>query len=227
MGSDIDPDARVATLPAPNDRWSRSAARWRSSADILVLDEPTAALPEADVERLLDTLRDARGRGIGIIYVTHRLDEVSASPTGSRCCATGARDRHARWPRRHPGELVRRRSSAARSPTRSSAGAADPIARARGRARRGSTASGRSSFAVAAGEILGLVGLRGAGHHTIGRASSAQCPIASGDISARRRRRSIPRDPAGADAARDRLRVQPARRGEHRRQHGGAREHLS
>ena len=45
-------------------------------ADILVLDEPTAALPEADVERLLATLRRLRASGIGIIYVTHRLDEV-------------------------------------------------------------------------------------------------------------------------------------------------------
>ena len=45
-------------------------------SDILVLDEPTAALPEADVERLLDTLRRLRASGIGIVYVTHRLDEV-------------------------------------------------------------------------------------------------------------------------------------------------------
>ncbi len=45
-------------------------------ADILVLDEPTAALPGADVERLLETLRRLRANGMGIVYVTHRLDEV-------------------------------------------------------------------------------------------------------------------------------------------------------
>ena len=43
---------------------------------MLVLDEPTAALPEADVERLLETLRRLRASRIGIVYVTHRLDEV-------------------------------------------------------------------------------------------------------------------------------------------------------
>ena len=47
-----------------------------ASRDILVLDEPTAALPEHDVERLLATLRRLRASGMGIVYVTHRLDEV-------------------------------------------------------------------------------------------------------------------------------------------------------
>ena len=45
-------------------------------SDIVVLDEPTAALPEADAERLLLTLRRLRTKGIGIVYVTHRLGEV-------------------------------------------------------------------------------------------------------------------------------------------------------
>ncbi len=44
--------------------------------DILVLDEPTASLPEADVAHLCHAVRTLRACGVGIIYVTHRLDEV-------------------------------------------------------------------------------------------------------------------------------------------------------
>ena len=41
-----------------------------------MLDEPTASLPEADVARLFDVLARLRERGVGMIYVSHRLDEV-------------------------------------------------------------------------------------------------------------------------------------------------------
>jgi len=47
-------------------------------ARILVLDEPTASLPQGDVETLFRVLRTLRARGVGMIYVSHRLDEVFA-----------------------------------------------------------------------------------------------------------------------------------------------------
>ena len=74
--SDLDPDARVSALPAAERSLVAIGRALAVKSDILVLDEPTAALPEADVERLLDALRRLRASGIGIIYVTHRLDEV-------------------------------------------------------------------------------------------------------------------------------------------------------
>ncbi|HXZ14382.1 MAG TPA: ATP-binding cassette domain-containing protein, partial [Roseiarcus sp.] len=76
IGSDLDPDASISSLPAAERSLVAIGRALAIKADILVLDEPTAALPEADVERLLDTLRRLRGSGIGVIYVTHRLDEV-------------------------------------------------------------------------------------------------------------------------------------------------------
>src|SRR3954468_13057943 len=45
-------------------------------AEVLVLDEPTAALPAGDVEKLFGVLRKLRGAGVALIYVTHRIDEV-------------------------------------------------------------------------------------------------------------------------------------------------------
>ena len=75
MGSDLDPDAPVS-LPAAERSLVAIGRALAIKSDIVVLDEPTAALPEADVERLLDTLRRLRTNNIGVVYVTHRLDEV-------------------------------------------------------------------------------------------------------------------------------------------------------
>ena len=76
MGGGIDPDMRVGDLPAAGKSIVAIARALAVKCSVLVLDEPTAALPEADVERLLDVLRRLRSEAIGIVYVTHRLDEV-------------------------------------------------------------------------------------------------------------------------------------------------------
>src|SRR5205823_9942382 len=47
-------------------------------AKVMVLDEPTATLSSAETERLFGTLKRLRGRGLGIIYISHRLDEIFA-----------------------------------------------------------------------------------------------------------------------------------------------------
>ena len=76
MGSDLDPAAPISSLPAAERSLVAIGRALAIKSDIVVLDEPTAALPEADVERLLETLRRLRANNIGVVYVTHRLDEV-------------------------------------------------------------------------------------------------------------------------------------------------------
>src|SRR5277367_2552553 len=76
MGSDLDPDATISSLPAAERSLVAIGRALAIKSDIVVLDEPTAALPEADVERLLEALKRLRESNIGIVYVTHRLDEV-------------------------------------------------------------------------------------------------------------------------------------------------------
>ena len=66
---------RIASA-APRNRWWRSAARLAAKVELLVLDEPTASLPANEVARLFASLRRLRARGVGMIYVSHRLDEV-------------------------------------------------------------------------------------------------------------------------------------------------------
>lgn len=79
--TDIDVTAPVATL-APSQKTAVALARalhgWEQNAHLLVLDEPTASLPGADVERLFDAIRILKARGVAILYVSHHLDEVFA-----------------------------------------------------------------------------------------------------------------------------------------------------
>ena len=81
VGLDVDPRAMVRDL-SPAQRTGVAVARALHTEEgmpmprVLVLDEPTATLPDDEVQRLMETVRTAQGAGIGIIYVTHRLDEV-------------------------------------------------------------------------------------------------------------------------------------------------------
>jgi ribose transport system ATP-binding protein len=82
VGVDADPQASVADL-APAARTGVAIARaLREDAAapvrLLVLDEPTATLPEAETGRLMEIVRRVAGAGVGVLYVTHRLEEVFA-----------------------------------------------------------------------------------------------------------------------------------------------------
>jgi ABC-type sugar transport system ATPase subunit len=72
----ISPDAAVETL-RPAESWllSIAAALYREPR-LLILDESTAALPEADAEVLFDFLRERKDMGLAVVLVTHRLEEV-------------------------------------------------------------------------------------------------------------------------------------------------------
>ena len=48
-----------------------------AEARVLLMDEPTAALAEPEAERLLELVRELERRGVGIVYISHRLDEVA------------------------------------------------------------------------------------------------------------------------------------------------------
>ena len=75
---DLDIDARVATLSVANRQRVEIARALSQSPRVLVMDEPTASLAEADVVRLLAVVRRLRERGVAIIYVSHRMAEIFA-----------------------------------------------------------------------------------------------------------------------------------------------------
>ena len=72
----LDPRTPVGQLGIGQQQLVEIAKALSQEARILVLDEPTAALTDAEVETLFSILRELRARGVGMIYISHKLDEV-------------------------------------------------------------------------------------------------------------------------------------------------------
>ncbi|QGM80032.1 sugar ABC transporter ATP-binding protein [Otariodibacter oris] len=78
VGIQLSADTRVFDLSRTEKALLAIARAIAIKAEVLVLDEPTASLPASDVEHLFTVLNHLRSEGMGMIYVTHRLDEVIA-----------------------------------------------------------------------------------------------------------------------------------------------------
>lgn len=76
LGFSIRPGALVSDLSVAHQQVVEIAKALSRSARIMVFDEPTAVLSVQDAERLLGIIRTLRERGVGVIYISHRLDEV-------------------------------------------------------------------------------------------------------------------------------------------------------
>ncbi len=75
---DLDPAAKVGNLGVGQKQLVEIVKALGKNSRVLILDEPTAALAEHEVQVLLDILRDLRSRGIACIYISHKLEEVFA-----------------------------------------------------------------------------------------------------------------------------------------------------
>jgi ribose transport system ATP-binding protein len=76
LGFSISPSATVSDLSLAHQQVVEIAKALSRNAGVMVFDEPTAVLSVQDAERLLGIIRTLRERGVGIIYISHRLDEV-------------------------------------------------------------------------------------------------------------------------------------------------------
>ena len=180
VGCDIDPDRRIFSLTRAEKSLLAIGRALEVQARLLVLDEPSASLPMADVERLFGVLRELRRQGMAMIYVSHRLDEVMAISDR----AAVMRD----------GKLVAVRTTAQTSESElvdlivgkalaSTSVKARPAAQSETVLQLEQAASGNAgpvSFAVRRGEVVGLIGLRGAGHEAISRALFGREPLSAG-----------------------------------------------
>jgi len=178
------PDSRlpVAALSAASKAVLGIVRALSRETRIVVLDEPTASLPEPDAAHLFEVLRGLRSRGKSVIYVTHRLNELFDLADRVTVLRDGRRVRTAAIAEMTPQELVQdmlgRQVEMLHAPHPAGAGSC-PVLEVEALRVRG---HGPLSFQIAAGEIVGLVGLRGAGQELIGRTIFGAIRPQSGSI---------------------------------------------
>lgn len=200
-GADIDPEAEVRRLSMPEQQLVEIARAIGAGARILVLDEPTASLGSREVERLFGVIRELRAAGTGIIYISHRLEELPL--VADRVTAL----RDGELVGTHPMQAVSRaelirmmvgRDVSAVFPKRRVEPGPTRLA-VRGLAREADGIR-EVTFDVRRGEILGLAGLVGAGRTETARLIFGLAPCDRGAIELDGRPITI-RSPADAVAA--------------------------
>jgi ribose transport system ATP-binding protein len=201
MGIALDPDTRVNRLGRTERSLVAIARALGTDARVIVMDEPTASLPADEVSRLFAAIEQLRRRGIAIIYVSHRLEEIFSVADRVVVLRDGRVAGVETIADTNPADLIRmivgRTTDAVpRPPDLVPAPVHDRLAHNgwahEGLAREGGglaiddamvTDVGPVSLRVAPGEIVGLTGLRGAGQELVGRALFGLVPLDQGRIS--------------------------------------------
>jgi rhamnose transport system ATP-binding protein len=188
IGARIDPDAEAAELSMPQQQLVEIARALGADARVLILDEPTASLSKEDTDNLFRVVRELRGQGVGMIYISHRLEElplIADRVTVLRDGTTIATRAMAEVDREQLIQLMVGRELSAVFPKRT-VPLGDTVLELR---HVGCSASGVRdvSLAVHAGEIVGLSGLVGAGRSELARIIFGLTPADSGEILVRGR----------------------------------------
>lgn len=169
VGCDFDPTIRIQSLTRTEKSLVAIARALAVEADVLVLDEPTASLPADEVDRLFNAIRPLKERGVAMIYVSHRLDEIFRIADRVAVLRDGRLVGESAVSDTNPDQLIRmivgRKADQLFAKAHTEPG--ETLVTVKSLACRG---AGPVSFNLRQGELLGLVGLRGAGQELIGRA---------------------------------------------------------
>jgi ribose transport system ATP-binding protein len=194
----LDPRARVGDLKIAQQQMVEIAKALSLNAEVLIMDEPTAALTETEIDELFRIIRDLRAGGVGIVHISHRLEELKQISDRVTVMRDGryiatldtAEASIASIINMMVGRTIY--EAAPEIPERSDA---DTVLEVRGLTR------GRMvrdvSFALKRGEILGIAGLVGAGRTEVVRAIFGADRLESGEVYVHGRRVEI-RSPADA-----------------------------
>jgi ribose transport system ATP-binding protein len=170
VGIDTAPDTLVEELPIASQQLLEIARALARDASVIIFDEPTSALNDREVQFLFNRISELRDRGSGIVYITHKMEEIYQLADritvlrDGRCVGTATPDELS------PNELVRlmvgRELNEAEQHSRGSTGEFALEVRDLRIAHHeipDRSLVDKVSFSVARGEIMGLAGLRGSG----------------------------------------------------------------
>jgi ribose transport system ATP-binding protein len=180
---DLDPRAKVATLPVAKRQMVEIAKALSFRAEVLIMDEPTSALTETEVDELFRIISDLRTRGVGIVHISHRLEElgrISDRVTVMRDGRYVATVPTAGTPIDSIIRMMVGRTIYEGAPELPLGARPEVVLEVRGLTR------GRAirdvSFSLHRGEILGFAGLLGAGRTEVARALFGADPFDSGEV---------------------------------------------
>jgi ribose transport system ATP-binding protein len=184
IGVKIDPSAILGTLTVGKQQMVEIAKAVSRDAKILVLDEPTAALTQLEVEELFKIMRDLRSKGIGMIYISHRMDEINVISDRITVMRDGEYVGTVNTADTTKDEIVKMmvgRVIYGDKKEQSAVPADAPVVLEVKNLSRGKEIRD-VSFTLRRGEILGFSGLMGAGRTEVARAIYGADPVNSGEI---------------------------------------------
>jgi ribose transport system ATP-binding protein len=76
LGCGFGPDVRVGTLSVAKQQMVEIARAEAFRANVVIFDEPTASLTDSEKDQLFHTIRGLKARGVGIVYISHKMDEI-------------------------------------------------------------------------------------------------------------------------------------------------------
>lgn len=186
VGAKVNPDAEAGDLTMPEQQLVEIARALGAQAKVLIMDEPTASLSEEDTQNLFGVIRQLRAEGVGIIYISHRLEElplIADRVTVLRDGQTIDTREMSEVDRQQLIQLMVGRELSAVFPKKS-VEVGDVILELR---QLGCSASGIHdiNLFVRAGEIVGLAGLVGGGRTELARTIFGLTPPDRGEIQLR------------------------------------------
>ena len=182
LGLKVGIEDTVRNLSVAEKQMLEIAKSLQRDARVLILDEPTAVLGGEDVDHLLDLVRALKNRGVAVIFVSHRLDEVFGLADRYVVLKDGRLTDAGEISETDHDKLVSKMVGRefVRGERTTSADLGEVVLEVEHLAREGMLYD--ISFSVRAGEVLGIAGLRGAGRTELARAIYGADPVSSGTV---------------------------------------------
>lgn len=192
VGARIDPDVEAGRLTMPQQQLVEIAKAVSVEARVLILDEPTSSLSDSETEHLFSVIRRLKSDGVGMIYISHRLDELPQIADRVTALRDGRLVGTARVADTSRNDLIRMmvgRELSAVFP-KTSVAAGDPLLDVQALSCHAEGVH-EINLTVRAGEIVGLAGLVGAGRTELARVLFGLSPADSGKVGFRGKRVTI------------------------------------